>query len=83
MNFIEIKKTSQDNYTSLIRINKKDNIVEKIIDYNIYSDELFQREIYWLIKLYSTNVVPKLIDCDPLTHTICMYWCGEVLSEKK
>ena len=82
MAFIEIEKGIKNNFTSKIRIDKKKNIVEKIINYGLFSDELFKREIYWLTKLYSTDIVPKLISCNPITHTIVMDWCGDVLTNK-
>ena len=81
MTFIEIKKATQSNYTSTIRIDKDANVVEKIIDYKEYSQELFNREIYWLEKLQKTNIVPKIIKYNPLTLTITMEWCGERLYE--
>ena len=81
MSFIEIEKATQNNYTSIIRINKNDNIVEKIIDYGDYTNELFQREIYWLTKLGPTKKVPKLQRYNILTHTIVMDWCGDILCE--
>ena len=82
MAFIEIEKGIKNNFTSKIRIDKKKNIVEKIINYGLFSDELFKREIYWLTKLYSTDIVPKLISCNPITHTIVMDWCGDILTKK-
>lgn len=81
MSFIDIEKGNQNNYTSKIRIDKKKDIVEKIIDYGEYSDELFKREIYWLTILHDTDIVPKLKSCNPITHTITMNWCGDILSE--
>ena len=59
MSFIEIEKGSNNNYTSKIRINKEEDIVEKIIDYDGYSNGLFQREVYWLTKLSSTGILDK------------------------
>jgi RIO-like serine/threonine protein kinase len=82
MSLIEIEKATQNNYTSTIRINKEDNIVEKIIDYGEYTHELFQREVYWLTKLACTGRVPKLLGYNIVTHTIVMEWCGDVLCDE-
>lgn len=81
MSFIEIEKATQNNYTSTIRIDKTAGIVEKIINYEGYTDELFQREVYWLTKLQSTGMVPTLLKYNFLTKTIVMEWCGEILCE--
>jgi tRNA A-37 threonylcarbamoyl transferase component Bud32 len=76
-----LEKTLHNNYTSTIIINKQLNIVEKIIDYDIYSKELFDRELFWLTKLSNTGVVPKVIDYDRDKNSIIMEYCGEVLSQ--
>lgn len=82
MNFIEIEKATQNNYTSTIRIDRSANIVEKIIDYGEYTSELFQREVYWLVKLAPSGIVPKIKKHNILTYTIVMEWCGDILCEE-
>ena len=82
MGFIEIEKGKIRNFTSVIRINREQNIVEKIVDYKHYSKELYEREVYWLNKLSDSGVTPKLLNCDPKTNTITMEWCGELLCEE-
>ena len=82
MNIIEIKKGEQNNYTSTINIDYVRGVVEKIVDYEPYTAELFRREIFWLETLYKTGVVPKLLKYNPMSYTMTMEWCGEILSEK-
>ena len=78
---LEIPKGTNNNWTSLIRIYKNNNIVEKAIDYDGYSQELFEREVYWLTKLSYSGIVPKVFNTNPETRTITMSWCSEILSE--
>lgn len=81
MNIIEIKKGEQNNYTSIIKIDRTQGIVEKIIDYEPHTKELFKREVFWLEKLYKTGIVPKLLKYNPLLCSMTMEWCGDILSE--
>jgi hypothetical protein len=50
MSIIDIKKGEQNNYTSTIKIDYEKQIVEKIVDYDPHTKELFFREIYLLVK---------------------------------
>lgn len=80
MSSIDIKKGEQNNYTSTIKIDYEKQIVEKIVDYDPHTKELFFREIYWLEKLAKTGIVPKLLKYNPNTYSMTMEWCGERLS---
>ena len=77
---IELKKAERNNYTSTIQIDEENDRVIKIIDYENFSQELFEREIYWLSKLAYSGIAPNLIDYNIDTYTITMNWCGNVLS---
>lgn len=80
MSKIEIAKGTNSNYTSIISIDKDNNIVEKTIDYETYSRELFDRELYWLKKLEYADIAPKVIKSDSDNFVITMDWCGDILS---
>jgi len=77
---ILIDKGTKNNYTSSLIIDKDRGLVQKTIDYFSYSQELFDREVYWLTMLSHTGIVPAILGFDPNTFTITMTWCGEVLS---
>jgi hypothetical protein len=79
MSIIELKKGDSNNFASTIIIDHDRGIVEKIVDYEPYTKELFEREVYWLSKLHKTGITPKLKGYNPKTFTITMSWCGEVL----
>jgi len=78
---VELSKGTKNNYTSVVRIDKDAGIVEKIIDYDNLSAELFERELYWLNKLAHTGLVPRVLNSDKISNSITMEWCGDVLSE--
>lgn len=82
MTIVEIKKEERNNYTSTIRIDYARGTVEKIVDYEPYTRELFKREIFWLEKLSNTGIVPKLLKYSPTAYTMTMEWCGDILSEE-
>ena len=54
-----MKTTEKRGITANITIN--DDIVTKTVVYNNFSDELLEREEYWLRKLAKYNISPKFI----------------------
>lgn len=82
MSIVTIEKSSARNRTATIRINKKENVVEKVIDYPPYTREIYHREVYWLKRLKTTGIVPEIISSDDSTYTITMQYAGEILSRK-
>ena len=80
MSTIILNKEDKNNNTSKIIIDKKNNLVKKIIDYNEFSEELFNREMFWLLKLQDTNIVPKVLKYNLSELSITMNYCGEPIT---
>ena len=68
-----MKTTIKTGITANITIN--DDIVTKTVVYNNFSDELLEREEYWLRKLAKYNISPKFIARKD--NSIIMTYCGE------
>lgn len=74
-NFEDNEEILSDNHNS--RVTRKDNLVYKTINHEpdtTLNKELFEREVFWLEKLSSHNITPKIIDY--YDNTIIMTYCG-------
>jgi tRNA A-37 threonylcarbamoyl transferase component Bud32 len=68
-----MKTTEKRGITANITING--DIVTKTVVYNNFSEELLEREEYWLRKLTKYNISPKFIGRKD--NSITMSYCGE------
>lgn len=68
-----MKTTEKRGITANITIN--DDIVTKTVSYNNLSEELLDREQYWLRKLERYDIAPKFMGRK--NNSIIMSYCGE------